>query len=83
MAHVFLLKLSPQSHSLCCTRLFGSKAKHLSKEEMEARKEEESIFSDLPELPTLLSTVEKVTEKNADDEASEDAPDAKKRRIDE
>lgn len=37
--------------------LFGSKEKSLSKEEMEARKEEEHLFSELPEVPTLLSNV--------------------------
>lgn len=44
----------------CIERLFGSKDKSLSQEEMKARKDEESLFSELPQLPTLLSNVSEV-----------------------
>ena len=37
--------------------LFGSKEKTLSSEEMKVRKEEEDLFSSLPAVPTLLSSV--------------------------
>eukprot|EP00581_Thalassiosira_minuscula_P012901 CAMPEP_0183719102 /NCGR_PEP_ID=MMETSP0737-20130205/12178_1 /TAXON_ID=385413 /ORGANISM="Thalassiosira miniscula, Strain CCMP1093" /LENGTH=580 /DNA_ID=CAMNT_0025948803 /DNA_START=27 /DNA_END=1769 /DNA_ORIENTATION=- len=40
--------------------IFGSKQKSLSPEELEARQKEEHLFSELPEVPTLLSGVSSV-----------------------
>ena len=45
-------------------RIFGSKEKSLSLEELKARKEEENLFSELPQLPTILSTVKEVLDIN-------------------
>jgi hypothetical protein len=36
------------------SRIFGSKEKSLSAEELKARKDEENLFSYLPELPTVI-----------------------------
>ena len=48
-------------------RIFGSKEKLLSQEELKARKDEESLFSELPELPTLLSNVAEVIDNHSDE----------------
>mmetsp|Transcript_31164 Transcript_31164/g.65225 ORF Transcript_31164/g.65225 Transcript_31164/m.65225 type:complete len:99 (-) Transcript_31164:33-329(-) len=37
--------------------IFGSKEKALSQEEMKTRQDEEHLFSELPEVPVLLSSV--------------------------
>ena len=37
-------------------RIFGSKEKSLSAEELKARKDEENLFSDLPQLPTVIQS---------------------------
>lgn len=61
-------------------RIFGSKEKLLSQEELKARKDEESLFSELPELPTLLSNVAEVIDNNHSDEIMEGS--SKKSRTD-
>lgn len=61
-------------------RIFGSKEKFLSQEELKARKDEESLFSELPELPTLLSSVAEVIDNNHSDETMEGS--SKKSRTD-
>jgi hypothetical protein len=48
------------SYSVCSQqsllgRIFGSKEKTLTPEELKARKEEENLFSELPRLPAILS----------------------------
>jgi len=52
-------------------RIFGSKERFLSREELKARKDEESLFSELPELPTLLSNVAEVIDNNHSDEITD------------
>lgn len=42
------------------SRIFGSKEKSLSAEELKARKDEENLFSYLPELPTVIQSKDKV-----------------------
>ena len=41
-------------------RIFGPKEKMLTPEERETRREEEHLFSELPEVPCLLSSVKDV-----------------------
>lgn len=63
-------------------RIFGSKEKLLSPEELKARKEEENLFSELPQLPTTLSRETYIPENNlTDDTEMESSLSAKKRRI--
>ena len=57
-------------------RLFGSKEKSLPQEEINARKEEEDLFSELPQVPALLSNVTKVME----NEGTKQSPSKKKRK---
>jgi len=44
------------------SRIFGSKEKSLSAEELKARKDEENLFSYLPELPTVIPSKDTVKE---------------------
>lgn len=62
--------------------LFGSKEKSLSSEEMKVRKEEEDLFSTLPAVPTLLSSVSTLQEISTPEEndTKEPASTAKKPR---
>ena len=47
--------------------IFGSKDKLLSKEEMEARKEEEHLFSALPEVPALRTGASNLGDNDSDE----------------
>lgn len=47
--------------------IFGSKEKSLSKKEMDARKEEEYLFSELPEVPTLCTSVTNLRDNDSED----------------
>ena len=58
-------------------RLFGSKEKSLPQEEINARKEEENLFSELPQVPALLSNVTKVME---NEQGTKQSPSKKKRK---
>jgi len=57
--------------------IFGSKEKALSQEEMKARQEEEHLFSELPQVPTLLSSVTSVFNGDQTDDAKDQTDDAK------
>lgn len=59
--------LTPPSIKLY--RIFGSKEKSLTQEELKARKDEESLFSELPKLPTILSSVAEVLDCNQNHES--------------
>jgi len=61
-------------------RLFGSKEKSLPPEEIDARKEEEDLFSELPQVPVLLSNVTKVMETEIGQEGTIHSPSKKKRK---
>ena len=62
-------------------RIFGSKEKSLSQEEMKTRKEEENLFSTLPQLPALLSSISDILDDNPHDDTHLDlSSSAKKRR---
>jgi hypothetical protein len=52
----------------------------LTQEELKARKDEESLFSELPQLPTILSNVAEALDSNQKDDTDPD--NAKKSRID-
>lgn len=57
--------------------IFGSKEKALSQKEMKARQEEEHLFSELPQVPTLLSSVTSVFNGDQTDGAKDQTDDAK------
>ena len=58
--------------------IFGSKDKLLSKEEMEARKEEEHLFSELPEVPTLRTSASNLGDNDSDEYGTKNVPATKK-----
>ena len=58
--------------------IFGSKDKLLSKEEMEARKEEEHLFSELPEVPTLRTSASNLGDNDSDEDGTKNVPATKK-----
>jgi hypothetical protein len=51
-----------------CHRIFGSKEKSLTQEELKARKDEENLFSELPKVPAILFNVTELPECNQNDE---------------
>jgi hypothetical protein len=68
-----LIGISQQS---LLERIFGSKEKSLTPEELKARKEEENLFSGLSRFPTILS---KTTDET---DAESPSSTSKKRRTD-
>jgi hypothetical protein len=62
-------------------RIFGAKEKNLPPEELNARKEEENLFSGLPQNPTITSLKSNPNNSPKDDTKTGSSLSAKKGRI--